>query len=228
MQKQSLWGISSFSKLTGGKLWNLKHFEVVRMLDFYSRNHSIRVKDISIELGWLMGIKEERLIKLGIAALLHDIGKIVIDKSILTKKHSLSYKEYQLIKLHPELGEMIWNKLNGDRFISQVIVSHHEHYDGNGYPFGLSGDAIPIEGRIIAVADALDAMMSYRSYRRSLTFERAISVLQEGCGNQFDPDVVQAILRIPEIINVHNFRGTANPMHGNKNKNQKYLTKTFQ
>lgn len=228
MRKQNSWAINSIQKLTRGKFWNLKYFNVLGMLDFYSRNHSIRVKKISIRLGLLMGIKGKKLERLGIAALLHDIGKIVIDKNILTKKYSLSCREYQLIKLHPELGEMIYKKLSGDNFISRAILSHHEHYDGNGYPFGLSGQAIPIEGRIIAIADALDAMLSGRSYRRPLTFEKAITILQEGCGSQFDPDIVPAILRIPGIFNVHNFNSTADSMHGNKNNNRKYLIKAFQ
>lgn len=162
--------------------------------DAYTANHSRQVGDLSIYLAEQLALpgEEQELIKM--AALLHDIGKIGIPDRVLLKTEKLSANEYSIIKQHPVIGANILGmapQIFGD--ILLLVSSHHEYWDGSGYPRGLKEDAIPMGARILAVADSLDAMVSDRVYRQGMELEQAISEINFNRGTQFDPQVVDAL-----------------------------------
>jgi putative nucleotidyltransferase with HDIG domain len=132
--------------------------------------------------------------KLRIAGIFHDIGKIGTADDILLKKQTLSKAEYEQIKQHPIKGAMILSAVSMFQDIVPIVRHHHEHIDGNGYPDGIKGDQIELNARIIAVADAFDAMINDRHYRRHLSLEKTREQLTNGAGKQFDADVVAALL----------------------------------
>lgn len=162
--------------------------------DPYTSGHSARVAAYSIEIGVKAGLNEEELSLLKKSALLHDIGKFGVPDRVLLKDGRLTDEEYELIKLHPEIGANIIKQVQGFSELPPLIegiMYHHERYDGKGYPAGLSGDSIPLFGRIIAVADAFDAMTSNRPYRNGMPIEKALSIIYEGIGTQWDPVFAQ-------------------------------------
>ncbi|WP_051529944.1 HD-GYP domain-containing protein [Anoxybacteroides tepidamans] len=161
--------------------------------DTYTAGHSLRVATYSLEIGKRLRLPEEQLQKLYKSAILHDIGKIGIPDAILLKEGRLTDEEFAWIKRHPVLGETILRQVQPIEEIEDLlpgIRSHHERIDGNGYPDGLKGEAIPLFGRIIAVADAFDAMTSDRPYRKGMSVEKALAILQEGKGTQWDTEMV--------------------------------------
>ena len=176
--------------------------EVLRLAvdakDEYTRGHSDRVVGLSLQIGRDYGLSEAELEELRVAGLFHDIGKIGTADDILLKAESLTDEEYEQIKRHPTKGAMILSAVSMFESIVPVIKHHHERWDGSGYPDGLSGLDIEFNARIIAVADAFDAMMSDRQYRSHLSFEDAIQQLRDGSGTQFDPDVVSRLLTLLE------------------------------
>jgi len=133
---------------------------------------------------------------------LHDIGKIAIDDSILNKPGKLTDKEWESIKKHPEIGYRILSATPEYSEIAQDILSHHERYDGNGYPRGLKGDEIPIRARVISIADAFDAMISDRPYRKAMTSFEAIEEIKRNTGSQFDPEVSNIFVSLFEEIQI--------------------------
>lgn len=158
--------------------------------DPYTAGHSERVAEFAVRIGKLANLPEEEIQNLRKAALLHDIGKIGIKDAVLLKEGRLTEEEWDQIKQHPVLGEAILKQIEPmDAMASFLpgVRSHHERYDGAGYPDGLSGEDIPLFGRIIAVADAFDAMTSDRPYRKGMDEEKAIVILEEGGGTQWDP-----------------------------------------
>lgn len=162
--------------------------------DEYTRGHSNRVADYSVIIAAELGFSEDKLSDIRYIALLHDIGKIGVPDSILKKKGRLSDEEYEEMKHHTVAGEMI---LSGVETIPDLMVGakyHHERFDGKGYPSGLKGEEIPFVARIIAVADAFDAMTTDRVYRKRLPTEVVMAELEKGKGTQFDPKVVQAFI----------------------------------
>jgi putative nucleotidyltransferase with HDIG domain len=128
------------------------------------------------------------------AALLHDIGKIGIKDEVLNKPGKLDFKEFYEVQQHPEIGSNILKDVTALQKVSSIIRYHHERYDGNGYPDSISGDELPIESAIIAVADAYDAMTSDRSYRKAMSHEAAVEIINSASGAQFHPDVVRAFI----------------------------------
>ena len=136
--------------------------------------------------------------RIGVAGLFHDIGKISVPDSILLKNTKLTNDEYASIKEHTTNGYNILSAVSVFRDIAVIVIQHHEHMDGKGYPAGLKGAEISMEARIIGVADAFDAMMSDRLYRKSLNVSTAINELVNCKNTQFDPDVVDAFLKILE------------------------------
>lgn len=130
------------------------------------------------------------------AGTLHDIGKIAIGNEILDKSDKLTNFEWMEIHRHPEISYSILSSLNDYAPLANIILFHHERYDGKGYPKGLSGDQIPLQARIIAVADAFDAMTYGRPYKEPLTLEAAIQEIINGKHTQFDPEVADVFLRI--------------------------------
>lgn len=158
-------------------------------------NHSKRVSSMSWHIAKKLNISSSFEEKVRISGLLHDIGKINIDDDILNKKSELTEEEWVIMKKHPETGYQILSAVSEYDDIAKIVLFHHERYDGRGYPNGLYRDEIPIESRIIAVADAFDAMIRDRTYRKTFTTEEAISVLQKEKGHQFDPKIVDIFLK---------------------------------
>jgi len=161
--------------------------------DVETFGHSKTVAKYSLILAGILGIKDKnKLNNIRKGALLHDVGKIAIPDSILKKPSPLSPQEWEKIKLHPTLGYGLIREINLFKEIGNIILYHHERYDGSGYPSRLKKKDIPIEARIFALADALDAITSHRPYRKERKFEVAKKEIQDNSGTQFDPLVVEA------------------------------------
>ena len=158
--------------------------------DSYTQEHSKRVSEYSVIIARKLGFDEKHIEEIRQIALLHDIGKIAVSDNILNKPAKLTEEEYEIMKSHTTAGGQILKDLTIVENVSLGAMYHHEKYDGTGYPLGLSGTDIPIEARIIAVADAFDAMNSNRVYRKSLTKEKILSELENGKGKQFDPNLI--------------------------------------
>ncbi len=164
--------------------------------DKYTSGHSVRVAAYSKRIAKEAGLSDEMCGQVYFAALLHDVGKIGVRKSIINKVGRLTDEEFDQIKTHPILGEQILSSIKQAPFLSVGAHYHHERYDGRGYPDGISGEDIPEVARIIAVADAYDAMTSYRSYRDPLERDKVREELKNGMGTQFDPAFAEIMLRI--------------------------------
>lgn len=173
--------------------------------DAYTAGHSERVAMYALQIAAEMGLPRhvQQLIHLG--GLLHDIGKIGIPDRVLNKQGPLDEEEYAIMKQHPVIGEELLRKVyqqntlmaeEEKKFIIDIVLYHHERPDGRGYPQNLTNDRIPYAAKIMAVADAYDAMTSYRSYRQAMTKERAIEILSMESGSQFWTPAVDAFLRI--------------------------------
>lgn len=160
--------------------------------DAYTSGHSSRVADMVYDIANNIGIKGRQLEDIHLAAHLHDIGKLGISEYVLNKEEKLLPEEWEQIKKHPEIGFMILHKCKGLQKIAEIVLHHHEWWDGRGYPEGLEQDKIPLGSRIIAVADAIDAMTSERPYRSAMTWEKCIEEIVVNKGIQFDPVVVEA------------------------------------
>jgi HD-GYP domain-containing protein (c-di-GMP phosphodiesterase class II) len=150
-----------------------------------------------------MGASEAHCNKIYLAGLLHDVGKIGVSDAVLRKPGKLDVDEYEEIKTHAEKGWGILSDLEQLSYVLPGVLCHHETYDGRGYPDKLRGEEIPIDGRILAVADAYDAMTSDRPYRAGMPQEKAEEILRAGAGSQWDPRVVETFLGImAEIIEI--------------------------
>jgi len=166
--------------------------------DVETFGHSQTVAKYSQTLANLLGIKDkESISNIKKGALLHDIGKIAIPDSILKKPGALSPKEWEKIKLHPSLGFGLIKEIKLVKEVGNIILFHHERYDGKGYPKQLKNKNIPSEARIFALADALDAITSHRPYREEQTFSYAKKEIQKHSGTQFDPEVVEVFCSFP-------------------------------
>ncbi len=164
--------------------------------DPFAKEHSHNVSQYSIEIAREMHLSEQDVEVIGYAGLLHDVGKISVNEEILTKKDALTQKEFEILKQHPEVGVNILREMKFLEKEIPIILHHHEHYDGTGYPYGLKGREIPAGARIVAVADAIDAMTSGRTYRKRLSWRDAIIEIKKGSGTQFAPDVVIAAVKV--------------------------------
>jgi putative two-component system response regulator len=162
--------------------------------DSYTKGHQIRVADLTRKIGDSMDLAASELEAMCQAATLHDIGKIGVAENILRKENKLSEKEYEIVKKHPVLGAEILSPATFLKDIIPLVLYHHERYDGNGYPEGIKGDRIPLGARVIAVADAIDAMLWERPYAASKTVAEVEEELRGVAGGQFDPDIVKLIL----------------------------------
>lgn len=165
--------------------------------DIETQTHSLRVAHYARIIALELGIEdEETLTDIERGAYLHDIGKIGVPDNILRKPASLTEEEWQIMRTHTEIGKGLIKRIEFLRGAAPVVHSHHERYDGTGYPEGLKGDKIPIGAKIFAVADALDAMTSERPYGEVLSFEDAKENIIKESGKQFDPKVVEAFSRV--------------------------------
>jgi len=179
---------------------------VIEARDNFTGSHSVNVCEYSIRLAKKVGLCEEEVKKIMKASILHDIGKMGIPDNILLKPGALSTDEYGTIMNHPEIGYKILAKVKGLEDIIPMILYHHERIDGKGYPFGLRGDKIPVGARIIAIADAYDAMTSNRPYRKALVKREAQKRLLENAGLQFEPEFVSMFIEIMGSDNVDYIR----------------------
>ncbi|HLE80873.1 MAG TPA: HD domain-containing phosphohydrolase, partial [Dehalococcoidia bacterium] len=161
----------------------------------YTGGHGQRVRDYAMAVGRRLGLQEERISVMGIAAELHDYGKIGLSDAILLKPGPLTPPEWAEIRRHPELSVSLVEHIPFLQEAIPIIRAHHEKLDGSGYPDGLRGEGIPIEARIIGVVDAYDALTTERSYRSAFSHEEALAILREESGSKWDPQVMQAFFQ---------------------------------
>ena len=170
--------------------------DIIEARDPYTGGHVWRVSQYAKLLAIKIGLPEDEVIKISIAAYLHDLGKVGIPDDILRKAEALTDAEYSIIKTHPSIG----SKLLGGHPLAEMVVSaandHHERVDGSGYPRGLRGEQISLAARIVSVADAFDAMTSTRPYRKGMSVEQALCRIEAGAGTQFDAALVSHICEL--------------------------------
>lgn len=174
---------------------------IARTVDAKDENtsqHSVRVSEYSVMIARRLGFDDASCEQLRKAALLHDIGKIGIPDRVLNKPGRLTDEEYEIMKSHVVKGAEILKKFTLVENVQEGALYHHERYDGHGYVHGLKGEEIPLNARIIGIADAFDAMTANRVYRRKLDFDFVIGELKKGKGTQFDPDLVDIMLQLIE------------------------------
>ncbi|MBI5208291.1 MAG: response regulator [Candidatus Firestonebacteria bacterium] len=168
--------------------------------DHYTFNHSEHVAQISFSIAEILNLPPNIKDKLRQAPIIHDLGKIGIDEIILRKKGLLTFEEFTDIKRHPEIGALIIQPVPFLEDVIPIVLYHHEKFDGTGYPKGLKGEDIPLSARVVAIADAIDAMMHKRPYRDALPMEKVLLELSNGSGIQFDPEIVKLILEEKTFI----------------------------
>lgn len=170
--------------------------KAVEVKDAYTHGHSLRTAELAVELGLQMSLPPDRLRVIARGAYLHDLGKIAIPDQILNKPDALTAEERKIVEMHPQHGYELASTASSLREVLPVILHHHERLDGHGYPGGLAGAAIPIEARVVAVADVWDALTSDRAYRAGWEPAQALAHIEAGRGTHFDPVVVDALVRI--------------------------------
>jgi HD-GYP domain-containing protein (c-di-GMP phosphodiesterase class II) len=170
--------------------------KAVEIKDAYTHGHSQRTAELAVELGLQMSLPPDRLRIIARGAYLHDIGKIAIPDHILNKPGALTPEERAVVETHPQLGYELASTAPSLREVLPVILHHHERVDGNGYPGGLVGRAVPLEARVVAVADVWDALTSDRAYRRGWDPTDALAHIEAGRGTHFDSSVVDALVRV--------------------------------
>ena len=167
--------------------------------DEYTSSHARWITDLALKVGEELGLEPRELKRLELGALFHDIGKIGISSTILTKPGPLTPREREIVETHPLLGEKILAPIEQLEEVRRIVRACHERWDGKGYPERLAGEAIPLESRIIFTCDAFHAMTTDRPYRRALSVDEARRRLADGAGTQFDPAVVDACLRVLDV-----------------------------
>lgn len=167
----------------------------LRCFDNYTYSHSVNVAVLSIIIGIALGLKKDALVQLGLGSLMHDIGKVFIDKNILNKPGKLTDGEFKEIKEHSERGyQYVKDKFNLPTLSSLAIEDHHEKYDGSGYPNGKYKEEISLFGRIISVSDVYDALTSERPYRKAMNPSESMEYIMGGAGTLFDPKIVNVFI----------------------------------
>ncbi|MCI0530658.1 MAG: HD-GYP domain-containing protein, partial [candidate division Zixibacteria bacterium] len=168
----------------------------VEARDVYTRGHTERVCCIAEALAHQLGWDLQQMNQIKMGSILHDIGKIGVPDRILNKPNSLTMDEFEVMKKHPQMGAKMLEGINFLEPALPYILYHHERFDGKGYPFGLKGEDIPLEGRLMAVVDTFDAITSDRPYRKNRGFTTAIQELREHSGTQFDPAMADALIEL--------------------------------
>lgn len=169
---------------------------VVAPLPHYRGKPSSLIATTAVAIGRNLGLAEEELDRIRLASLLHDIGKVAIPDEILEKPSSLTPLEWRAVVQHPRIGQVILEEASGLREAAPIVLHHHERFGGHGYPHGLRGEQIPLGSRILAVADAYDAMVQDRPYQAAVSHDEAVRELRRCAGTQFDPDVVDAFCEL--------------------------------
>lgn len=188
----------SHAQQPSGSLALLSLARSLEVRDPATKGHAQRVAAYARQLASRLGWGDEAARQIELAGLIHDIGKLVIPVAILTKPAPLTDREWRVVQRHPVLGEELCRPLPTLAKLLPVIRCHHERWDGLGYPDGLKGTAIPLWARLLAVADSFDALTSDRAYRRGLSSDAALEVLEKGAGQQWDPDLVMAFIGMYE------------------------------
>lgn len=160
--------------------------------DPYAKGHSSRVTVFAQAIARALRLEKERISVLRLGALLHDVGKLVVPSAVLLKRGPLTDEELGLVRRHPAAGARMLRSLGAPETILPLVLHHHERWDGAGYPTGCRGDDIPLEARVLCIADSFDAMTSTRPYRSSWTPDEALEELARCAGTQFDPELVGA------------------------------------
>ncbi len=169
---------------------------LVEARDSYTYDHIQRVRDIALLFGKELQWGYPSLTFLEFGAILHDIGKLTVPKNVLTKQAPFSEEEWEIMRQHPEAGANMLKDVHHLQPAVPFILYHHEKWDGTGYPFGLSGENIPLEGRVMAIVDVYDAITSERPYHQARTHAEALEMLQEKSGTHFDPYLVEKFLNL--------------------------------
>ena len=170
--------------------------ELIEKRDIYTGRHSEKTRDVALKLGRALELDTTQLDDLSTISLLHDIGKVGIPETILLKKGPLTSEERQQIETHAQLGHDVLCKINRFQQIANSILCHHEWFNGQGYPNGIKGEEIPWLARILSVADVFEALTADRVYRSALPRAKALAIIRNGSGSQFDPQVVDALLQL--------------------------------
>ena len=179
--------------------------ESIESKDAYTQGHCLRVADLGCAVVRRLGWDDRRLFWFRVGALLHDVGKIDIPAEILNKPGRLTSEEWALMRSHPEAGVELLQGIDFPEDVIPIVLSHHEKYDGSGYPHGLAGNAIPLSARVLALADVYDALVTDRSYRAGLQHAEAIRIMANDSGSHFDPVLFaefEAVVRDPRIRQV--------------------------
>ncbi|MBP2661938.1 MAG: metal dependent phosphohydrolase [Firmicutes bacterium] len=174
-------------------------FQLIVNYNLSTAKHSCRVEKLAVGFAIRLGLSFQIIQLMSAAALLHDIGKIIIPKKILNKPEKLTKHEFEIIKQHPENGYHLLKKidpLHQLENLAEAILFHHERYDGTGYPCGKAGDEIPLVARILSIADVYEAITSNRVYHKAMTQKEAKKIIGEGKESHFDPYLVDVFLRI--------------------------------
>jgi putative two-component system response regulator len=162
--------------------------------DQYTEGHNERVSSLAVMLAEAAGLGPKQIEQVRMGGILHDIGKIGIPDKVLNKKGPLDDDEFEMIRSHPRQGERILLPLRSLKEVGDIVLHHHERYDGRGYPQGLAGEDIPLHARIVAIADSFDAMTTNRPYREALPHGKAIEELSQGAGSIWDPQLVELFI----------------------------------
>jgi putative nucleotidyltransferase with HDIG domain len=171
--------------------------DVVEADDSYTGEHCKDVVRLALDVARALRLDANRQRHIEFAALLHDVGKIAVPKEIVNKPGKLDEREWKIIKTHTVEGQKMLERVGGFmRDVGEIVRSHHERWDGGGYPDGLSGEQIPLEARIVSCCDAFNAMTTTRSYRRSMATPVAVAELMANAGSQFDPRVVETLVEV--------------------------------
>lgn len=191
--------------------------EALDAKDSFTLGRSRRVAFFALKMVNKLALSPQEISKIELAGLLHDIGMIGVAEDILNKTQKLTPEEFESIKKHVNYSVKILEDIKQLDEIIEIIKYHHEYYNGGGYPFGLKGDEIPLGSRIIAIADAYDAMVSNRAYRTGKTPQEALAILEKGAGEQFDPHLVQIFKEIlPEALEEIKEFDNLNPLEKNE------------
>ena len=168
----------------------------LKVKDREARGHNLRVARLCVSIGRQMSMSASELRVLARAGLMHDIGKLGIPEAVLEKHSPLDESEWILMRSHPEMGLTLLDRAGQSSREVLAVLYHHERLDGSGYPYGLKAESIPLEARIVAVADTYDALTSDRPYRSSVDSQAAVDELRACAGSQFDPSAVEVLLAV--------------------------------
>ena len=171
--------------------------------DAYTHGHSMRVARVSLIVGQALELPREEMEPLLLSAILHDVGKIAIPDNILKKPERLDREEFEIMKTHTTAGARMLQHIAALEHVIPGILRHHEYWNGSGYPNGLAGEKIPLQGRIIHIGDAFDAMTTDRIYRRKIDVQGAIDEIKRFAGSQFDPHLVDLTLEARRQGKIH-------------------------